>query len=86
MSPGVIAVYGAATGAAGFGIALWLKRRAPGSDLVAAESAQWRAGAVLSMVMLAGAGIAALLLAVGLENVATLCGPVLGAPDVCPSS
>jgi len=76
-SPGVIAVYGAATAAAGFGIAAWLPRRAPGSDLVAAEAAQWRAGAVLSAVMLVGAGAAALLVLLGLDGVAYFVDPVL---------
>lgn len=77
VSPGIIAGYGGATAAAGFAIAVWLKRRAPESDLVAAESAQWRAGAVLSSVMLAGAIVATLLLANGLENVAYFVDPAL---------
>jgi predicted Co/Zn/Cd cation transporter (cation efflux family) len=76
-SPGIIAIYGAATAAAGFGMAVWLSRRVPDSDLVAAESAQWRAGAVLSAVMLVGAGVAGLLLLLGLEGVAYFVDPAL---------
>lgn len=77
VDPIVIAVYGAATALAGFAIAILLKRRAPTSDLVAAECAQWRAGAVLSAVMLVGAVAAAALVAAGLESVANYIDPVL---------
>lgn len=77
VDPVVIAVYGAATALAGFAVAIVLKRRAPASDLVAAECAQWRAGAVLSAVMLAGAVIAAALVAAGLQSVADYVDPVL---------
>lgn len=77
VNPIVIAGYGAATALAGFAMAILLKRRAPTSDLVAAESAQWRAGAVLSAVMLVGAVAAAALVAAGLESVANFVDPVL---------
>jgi predicted Co/Zn/Cd cation transporter (cation efflux family) len=61
VNPVVIAIYGGLTAVVGSVVAWWLPRVAPGSELVAAESAQWRAGAVLSIVMTAGA-IAALLI------------------------
>ncbi|MGC5171455.1 cation transporter [Microbacterium sp. DT81.1] len=77
VDPVIIAIYGAGTAAAGFAMAIWLKRRAPKSDLVVAESAQWRAGAVLSTVMLVGALAAAFLTAAGLQNVADYVDPAL---------
>ncbi len=77
VDPIVIAGYGAATAVAGFAVAAILKRRAPESDLVTAECAQWRAGAVLSAVMLAGAVIAAALVAAGRQTVADYVDPVL---------
>jgi predicted Co/Zn/Cd cation transporter (cation efflux family) len=77
VDPIVIAGYGAVTALAGFAVAILLRRRAPASDLVAAECAQWRAGAVLSAVMLIGAVIAAALVAAGLESVADYVDPVL---------
>lgn len=77
VEPSVIAVYGGVTAVVGFAMAWWLKRRAPGSDLVAAESAQWRAGAVLSVIMLVGAAVAAFLVNADLRGVADYVDPVL---------
>lgn len=77
VSVGVIAIYGAATAAVGFGLAAWMGRAAPGSDLVVAEIAQWRAGAILSVMMLLGAGVALVLQSLGLDDVALYVDPVL---------
>lgn len=77
VSAGVIAIYGAATAAVGFGLAAWMGRAAPGSDLVVAEIAQWRAGAILSVMMLLGAGVALVLQSLGLDDVALYVDPVL---------
>jgi predicted Co/Zn/Cd cation transporter (cation efflux family) len=77
VDPVVIAVYGGATAAAGLAMVIWLKRRAVGSDLVAAESAQWQAGSVLSAVMLAGALVAVALTGADLAGVANYVDPVL---------
>ncbi len=73
----VISVYGFVTGAIGFGIAWWLRRSAGGSDLVAAEAAQWRAGSVLSVLMLVGAVAVAVLLATPFRDVARFADPIL---------
>lgn len=51
----VISIYGLVTALLGFGVAWWLTRAGRGSDLVLAEAAQWRAGAVLSVIMFVGA-------------------------------
>lgn len=77
VNPAVIAVYGAVTAAVGFVMAWWLRRRMPDSDLVAAEEAQWRAGAVLSAVMLAGSVAAIALTAWGGQEVVRYVDPVL---------
>jgi predicted Co/Zn/Cd cation transporter (cation efflux family) len=61
VNPVVIMTYGVITAAIGWISARWLPRIARGSDLVAAEAAQWRAGAVLSLVM-AGGALAALII------------------------
>lgn len=77
VNPAVIAMYGAATAAVGFLMAWWLRRRTPDSDLVSAEEAQWRAGAVLSAVMLAGAVAAVALTAWGGQEVVRYVDPIL---------
>ena len=58
VNPAIIAVYGAVTGGIGFIVAWWRRTRGPASDLVSAEEAQWRAGSVLSAVILVGAVVA----------------------------
>ena len=73
----IIAIYGGATAAIGFGVAAWMRRTAPDSDLVVAEIAQWRAGAILSVMMLLGAGVALVLQNLGLNDVALYVDPVL---------
>lgn len=77
VSPGIIAIYGAATAAVGFIVATWVRRKAPKSDLVSAEASQWRAGAVLSVMMMAGAAAAGILQAVGMDAVALYIDPIL---------
>lgn len=77
VSPTIIAIYGAATAAIGFVMAWWMRRAAPDSDLVGAEIAQWRAGAILSVMMFLGAGAALVLQGMGLEDVALYVDPVL---------
>ena len=77
VSPVIIAVYGAVTAAIGFLVAWWMRRAAPASDLVGAEIAQWRAGAILSVMMVLGAGVALVLQGRGMEDVALFVDPVL---------
>lgn len=77
VSAAIIAIYGAATAAIGFGVAAWMRRAAPDSDLVVAEIAQWRAGAILSVMMLLGAGVALVLQGLGQNDVALYVDPVL---------
>ncbi len=54
-----------------------LVRRQAGSDLVAAEAAQWQAGVVLGVALVVGFGIAAAMAAAGLDAVAPYMDPVL---------
>lgn len=77
VSPIIIGIYGAATAAVGFLVARWLRRKAPASDLVSAEVAQWQAGAALSVMMLVGAVSASILQSAGLDAVALYIDPVL---------
>ena len=77
VSPAVIAIYGAVTASAGFLTGWWMRRAAPESDLVEAEVAQWRAGSILSVMMLLGAAVALVLQRMGLDTVALFVDPVL---------
>ncbi|MFJ6417118.1 cation transporter [Paeniglutamicibacter sp. NPDC091659] len=77
VNPIVIATYGTTTAAVGFFVARWISRKSPGSDLVLAEVSQWRAGSVLSVMMVAGAVAAVILQNVGLDLVARYIDPVL---------
>lgn len=77
VNPIIIALYGTVTAAAGFYVARWVRGKAPDSDLVSAEVSQWRAGAVLSVMMMFGAVAAVILQGVGLDNVALYIDPVL---------
>lgn len=76
-SAGLGLAYGALTLAASIGIATWLRAREQGSDLLAAEAVQWRASAVLSLAMLVGFGIAAVLESTGLTQPAMFVDPAL---------
>jgi len=77
VAPGNVAAYGAVTGLISLAAAWWLRRRAPGSDLVDAEAQQWRADAVLSAVMVAGALVGFGLLAGDRADLADYVDPVL---------
>ncbi|WP_024818617.1 cation transporter [Arthrobacter sp. 31Y] len=77
VNPTIIAIYGAVTAAIGFAVAWWMRRSAPDSDLVGAEIAQWRAGAILSVMMLVGAAVALVLQRFSLDDVALYVDPVL---------
>ncbi|GEL94045.1 cation transporter [Cellulomonas composti] len=72
-----VAAYGIVTMLVSLALARWLGRTAPDSDLVAAEVAQWRAGAVLSLVYAAGAGVALLLSAWSLDDIVRYVDPGL---------
>lgn len=77
VSAAIIAVYGVITAAIGFALVWWMGRAAPESDLVVAEIAQWRAGAILSVMMVLGAVVALVLQGFGLDDVALYVDPVL---------
>ncbi|BCW64986.1 cation efflux family transporter [Arthrobacter sp. TS-15] len=77
VSAAIIAVYGVITAAIGFALVWWMGRAAPDSDLVVAEIAQWRAGAILSVMMVLGAVVALVLQGLGLDDVALYVDPVL---------
>ncbi|NUU19231.1 cation transporter [Cellulomonas humilata] len=65
VAAGTVVAYGLITMTCSYALARWLTHRAPSSELVAAEVAQWRAGALLSLVFAVGAGLALALSSVG---------------------
>jgi predicted Co/Zn/Cd cation transporter (cation efflux family) len=65
VAAGTVVAYGLITMTCSYALSRWLTHRAPASELVAAEVAQWRAGALLSLVFAAGAGLALALGSVG---------------------
>lgn len=65
VEPGTVLAYGLITMTCSYALARWLTHRAPDSELVAAEVAQWRAGALLSLVFAVGGGVALALTDVG---------------------
>ena len=73
----VISIYSLATALIGFGVAWWLQRAARGSDLVVAEAAQWRAGAVLSVIMFVGALVVLVLERTSARDLARYADPAL---------
>jgi len=77
VAAGTVAAYGIVSMVAAFAVARWLRHRAPRSDLVAAEVAHWRAGALLSLVFAVGAGVALLLGTTSLDDVVRYVDPVL---------
>ena len=77
VTAGNVAAYGAVTGVLSLAAAWWLRRTAPRSDLVDAEAQQWRADAVLSAVMMAGALVAVGLLRSGRADLTDYVDPVL---------
>ena len=77
VAPGNVAAYGAVTGVISLVAASWLRRTAPGSDLVDAEAQQWRADAILSVVMVIGALVGLGLVGAGRADLADYVDPVL---------
>jgi predicted Co/Zn/Cd cation transporter (cation efflux family) len=77
VAAGNVAAYGAVTGVISLTTAWWLRRTAPRSDLVDAEAQQWRADAVLSAVMVAGAAVAFGLARAGRTDLTNYVDPVL---------
>lgn len=77
VNPLVIMTYGVMTAAVASFAAWWLPRIARGSDLVAAEAAQWRAGAVLSMVMAGGSIVAVIIERTDVRQAVQYIDPVL---------
>ena len=77
VSAATVVAYGLVTMTCSFVLSRWLARRAPDSDLVGAEVAQWRAGALLSLVYAAGAAVALLLAAWSLHSVVRYVDPGL---------
>ncbi|MFC4614884.1 cation transporter [Cellulomonas algicola] len=72
-----VVAYGLLSMVCSIGLVRWLRRTAPASDLVVAEVAQWRAGALLSLVYAAGAGVALLLAVWSLDDVVRYVDPGL---------
>lgn len=77
VAAGTVVAYGLLSMVCSVVLAGWLRRAAPGSELVAAEVAQWRAGAVLSLVYSVGAAVALLLAAWSLDDVVRYVDPGL---------
>lgn len=77
VNPVVIVTYGAITAGVGWFAAWRLPRIARGSDLVVAEAAQWRAGAVLSIVMAAGAVAAMIIERTEIREIVQYIDPIL---------
>ncbi|GCD19553.1 cobalt-zinc-cadmium resistance protein [Cellulomonas algicola] len=77
VAAGTVVAYGLLSMVCSIGLVRWLRRTAPASDLVVAEVAQWRAGALLSLVYAAGAGVALLLAVWSLDDVVRYVDPGL---------
>ena len=77
VAAGAVVAYGLLSMLASLALVRWLARTAPDSDLVAAEVAQWRAGALLSLVYSVGAAVALLLAAWSLDEAVRYADPVL---------
>jgi predicted Co/Zn/Cd cation transporter (cation efflux family) len=77
VAPVTVAAYGVVSMVAAFAVARWLRHRAPDSDLVGAEVAQWHAGALLSAVFAVGAGLALLLSRTSFDGLVHYVDPIL---------
>jgi hypothetical protein len=77
VAPRDVAAYGTVTGLISLAAASWLRRRAPGSDLVDAEPQQWCAAAILNAAMVAGALTGFDLVVTGRPGLADYVDPVL---------
>jgi predicted Co/Zn/Cd cation transporter (cation efflux family) len=76
-APAGVVGYGVVSLVGAMAVALALPRMAPGSDLVAAEAAQWRAGSLLSAIIAIGAAAAAGAQQLGWDRLAPYADPVL---------
>ncbi len=86
---GPAVIYAVATLIAAIGVALLLIRMAPGSEVVAADAASWRAGAYLSAAMVIGFGGVLLLPAAASDVIAPYVDPglvIVAAGLVLPTS
>lgn len=77
VNAGVVAAVAGAGGITSLVFARWLGRLDPGSDLIAAERAQWHAGGLRSLIAAGGALIAVWLTASGGDAAARYVDPVL---------
>lgn len=75
--PVALMVYGMAAAVVSAGVAFWLHRRAPDSELALAEVVSWRAGAWLSLGVVVGGGIGTALDRAGHGTAAGYVDPVL---------
>ena len=73
----VLMVYGVASAAASWLVAVLVARTAPASELARAEVVAWRSGAVLSLVVAVGGVVAAVLRSAGRDGLADHVDPVL---------
>lgn len=76
-APTAVVAYGLVTLAACLVTAVMLHRMAPQDDLVIAEVANWKASAILSAVMVIGAGLAIAIDAAGYRTVTSYVDPTL---------
>ena len=76
-TPASVVGYGLLTLVVAVAVAVGLPRLAPGSELVAAEAEQWRAGALLSAIIAVGAALAVGASALGWDAVVRYADPVL---------
>jgi predicted Co/Zn/Cd cation transporter (cation efflux family) len=76
-APASVVGYGVVSLIAAMAVALSLPRLAPGSDLVSAEAAQWRAGSLLSAIIAIGAALAGGAARLGWDQLAPYADPVL---------
>lgn len=76
-APSAVVAYGLLTLVACVVTSVVLHRMAPKDDLVIAEVANWKAGAILSAVMAVGAGLAILIEAAGYREATAFVDPVL---------
>lgn len=65
VNTGAVAVMAGLAGVVSMIFAEWLRRSNPGSDLIASEAHQWRAGGIRALVAAAGAAIGAFAVAKG---------------------
>ena len=74
---GVVVGYSAVSAIVSFMFAIWLRRQAAGSDMLAAEAVAWRAGGIRGLILTVGAGIALVMAALGATAALNYVDPVL---------